>query len=49
MSTPKRRRGQSLHLELPNAVIFERPPIAALFLIQFDVKAGYVDYCLYMH
>ncbi|MCJ1476194.1 hypothetical protein MMC13_004859 [Lambiella insularis] len=41
MSTVERRRGQSLHLELPNATLVERPPIAALFLIQFDVKAGY--------
>ncbi|MCJ1285234.1 hypothetical protein MMC26_004574 [Xylographa opegraphella] len=41
MSTLKRRRGQSLHLELPNAIVSERPPVAALFLIQFDVKAGY--------
>ncbi|MCJ1392299.1 hypothetical protein MMC18_005166 [Xylographa bjoerkii] len=41
MSTVKRRRGQSLHLELPNADLSELPPVAALFLIQFDVKAGY--------
>jgi hypothetical protein len=30
-----------LHLELPNPLEDERPPISALFLIKFDVKAGY--------
>ena len=39
MPTPKR---QSLHLDLPNPHIEELPQIAALFLIEFDVKAGYV-------
>lgn len=41
MSTAKRRRGQSLHLELPNPDVEELPPVAAVFLILFDVKAGY--------
>ncbi|KAL9005559.1 MAG: hypothetical protein Q9188_001651, partial [Gyalolechia gomerana] len=31
----------SLHLELPNALTEESPPVAALFLILFDAKAGY--------
>ena len=39
-TTVKHRRGQSLHLDLPDGQ--ERlPPIAAIFLILFDVKAGY--------
>ncbi|SLM38249.1 Protein of unknown function DUF2347 [Lasallia pustulata] len=41
MSTAKRRRGQSLHLELPNAISGDLPPVAATFLILFDTKAGY--------
>jgi hypothetical protein len=41
MSSITRRRGKSLHLELPGAREDENPPIGALFLIQFDVKAGY--------
>ncbi|MCJ1470729.1 hypothetical protein MMC07_009376 [Pseudocyphellaria aurata] len=41
MSTAKRRRGHSLHLDLPNRFSDESPPVAALFLIRFDVKAGY--------
>ncbi len=40
MSTAKRRRGNSLHLELPNGRAEELPPIDAVFLILFDVKAG---------
>jgi hypothetical protein len=40
MSTAKRRRGESLHLELPNGMPAELPPLAALFLVLFDVKAG---------
>jgi len=40
MSTAKRRRGNSLHLELPNGRVEELPPIHAVFLILFDVKAG---------
>jgi len=40
-STIRRRRGQSLHLDLPNGHE-SLPPIAAVFLILFDVKAGYV-------
>ena len=43
MTTTKRRRGKSLHLELPTGEEDGGPPIAALFLIQFDVKAGSVD------
>lgn len=31
----------SLHLELTNTHVEELPRIAALFLILFDVKAGY--------
>ena len=42
MSTAKRRRGQSLHLDLPNGISEELPRIAALFQILFDVKAGYM-------
>ncbi|KAL8675583.1 MAG: hypothetical protein Q9168_000095 [Polycauliona sp. 1 TL-2023] len=38
MSTPKRH---SLHLDLSNPHNDELPQIAALFLIEFDVKAGY--------
>ncbi|KAL8717498.1 MAG: hypothetical protein Q9225_005255 [Loekoesia sp. 1 TL-2023] len=38
MSPAKRH---SLHLELPNAHAEELPHVAALFLILFDVKAGY--------
>lgn len=42
MTATHRLRGKSLHLDLPNAGIAEeRPPLAALFLIKFDVKAGY--------
>ncbi|MCJ1269045.1 hypothetical protein MMC22_008933 [Lobaria immixta] len=41
MSTAKRRRGHSLHLDLPKRFSDELPPVAALFLIRFDVKAGY--------
>lgn len=40
MSTAKRRRGHSLHLELPSGSAEELPAIAAVFLILFDVKAG---------
>lgn len=40
MSTAKRRRGHSLHLELPNGNVEELPPVAAVFLILFDAKAG---------
>lgn len=41
MPSIKRRRGQSLHLELPNGHSEELPQVAALFLIVFDVKTGY--------
>ena len=41
MRTAQRKRGKSLHLDLPNTNIDERPPLSALFLIKFDVKAGY--------
>lgn len=40
MSTVKRRRGESLHLELPKDGREEKPPIEALFLIQFDARKG---------
>lgn len=40
MSTAKRRRGRSLHLDLPEGHAEELPPIAAVFLILFDDKAG---------
>ncbi|KAL8816810.1 MAG: hypothetical protein Q9223_004237 [Gallowayella weberi] len=39
MSPAKRH---SLHLDLPTTRAEELPQIAALFLIQFDIKAGYV-------
>lgn len=41
MTTVQRRRGKSLHLDLSSAGADERPPLSALFLIKFDVKAGY--------
>ncbi|KAI4125927.1 MAG: hypothetical protein LQ347_005179, partial [Umbilicaria vellea] len=41
MSTAKRGRGQSLHLELPSGISEDLPPVAATFLILFDIKAGY--------
>lgn len=44
-STSKRRRGQSLHIDLANgshhSPLDDLPPLAAIFLILFDVKAGY--------
>ena len=40
MSTVRRRRGQSLHLDLPNGGAEDLPSVAAVFLILFDVKAG---------
>lgn len=43
MSTAKRRRGHSLHLDLPKRLADHSPPVAALFLIRFDVKAGYAE------
>ena len=39
-STAKRRRGHSLSLALPDGHGI-LPPIAAIFLISFDVKKGY--------
>jgi hypothetical protein len=39
MAATQRRR--SLHLDLSDSSADVRPPLAALFLIQFDVKAGY--------
>jgi hypothetical protein len=36
------RRGQGpLNIEMPNASANDLPPISALFLIYFDIKAGY--------
>ena len=44
-TTSNRRQGQSLHIDLPNGEpspsTDDLPPVAALFLILFDVKAGY--------
>ena len=44
-STSDRRQGQSLHIDLPNGKQSfpndDLPPVAAVFLILFDVKAGY--------
>ena len=40
MSGIKRKRGKSLHLDLSSGALDEKPSIAALFLVQFDVKAG---------
>lgn len=40
MSTAKRRRDRELHLDLPNGQQEDLPPVAAAFLILFDVKAG---------
>lgn len=37
---PKRKGKSSLHLELPGSAA-ERPAVAALFVVHFDVKAGY--------
>ena len=39
-TTAQRRRGKSLRLELPDAVVEDLPPVAAVFMVQFDVKAG---------
>ncbi|KAL9128301.1 MAG: hypothetical protein Q9217_003006 [Psora testacea] len=41
MSTTQRRRGQSLHLDLPDGQKDDLPPVAAAFLLSFDAKAGY--------
>ena len=41
MTTAKRRRGHSLHLELPDGPSDSPPTVAAIFLILFDPKAGY--------
>ncbi|MCJ1369169.1 hypothetical protein MMC20_000378 [Loxospora ochrophaea] len=41
MTTAKRRRGRSLHLDLPDANADSGPSVAAVFLIDFDVKVGY--------
>lgn len=43
MSTAKRARHHSLHLDLSNGVLDSLPPVAAVFLILFDVKAGYAS------
>ena len=40
MSTAKRRRGRSLHLELPGNPLSELPPVAAVFLVLFDARTG---------
>ncbi|MCJ1352129.1 MAG: hypothetical protein MMC33_002113 [Icmadophila ericetorum] len=41
MTAIKRRRGESLHIDLPKDGRDEKPSIAALFLIQFDARKGY--------
>lgn len=40
MSTAQRRRGRSLHLELPNSSTEELPRVAAVFLVLFDARTG---------
>lgn len=40
MSTPKRRRGHSLHLELSDRLYTDSPPVAAVFLVLFDARTG---------
>ena len=42
MSTVKRRRGQSLHLDLSGNVSEDLPAAAAVFLVLFDNKKGQV-------
>lgn len=43
MSTARRSRGQSLHLDLSNSS--QRvPPVAAIFLVRFDVRTGCVHH-----
>ncbi|KAG8528818.1 uncharacterized protein KY384_006507 [Bacidia gigantensis] len=41
MSAAKRRRGNSLHLNLSGAQAEELPPIVAAFFVTFDLRAGY--------
>ncbi|KAL8794157.1 MAG: hypothetical protein Q9195_003225 [Heterodermia aff. obscurata] len=41
MSTAQRRRGRSLHLELPHDSQIDLPSVAAVFLVLFDVRSGY--------
>jgi hypothetical protein len=41
MSTVQRRSGKPLRLDLRRSVTEEGPAISALFLVKFDVKAGY--------
>lgn len=44
MSKAKRARNHSLHLDISNDQLDSLPPVAAVFLILFDVKAGYASY-----
>lgn len=44
MSKAKRARHHSLHLDVSNGQLDSLPPVAAVFLILFDVKAGYTSY-----
>lgn len=44
MSKDKRARHNSLHLDLSNGQLDSLPSVAAVFLILFDVKAGYASY-----
>ncbi|MCJ1311522.1 hypothetical protein MMC25_005194 [Agyrium rufum] len=41
MTGNTRKRGKSLHLDLSNGAKEETPGISALFLVQFDDRAGY--------
>ena len=40
MSASYSQKGQPLHVDLPASGSGDRPALSALFLIQFDVKAG---------
>lgn len=44
MSTAKRPRHLSLHLDLSTGQPNNLPSVAAVFLILFDVKAGYASF-----
>lgn len=44
MSTAKRPGHHSLHLDISTGQLDNLPPVVAVFLILFDVKAGYASY-----
>lgn len=44
MSKAKRARHHSLHFDLSNGQLDSLPSVAAVFLILFDVKAGYASH-----